>query len=79
MPNLGPRSKFGAPFGLRGSDSRGCVRRPKKNRSGSRGIGIGIRIRELMIQVCEFGMQKPKDFEWLKSDSQIDQFQFFKV
>jgi hypothetical protein len=39
MPILGPRSKFGAPFGLRGGESRGCVRRPKQNRSGSRGIG----------------------------------------
>jgi hypothetical protein len=48
---------------------------------GSR--GIGFRIRELVIQVCEFGKgtvkRKPKDFKWLKSDSQIDYFQFFKV
>ena len=32
MPILGPRSKFGTPFGLRGGESRGCVRRPKQNR-----------------------------------------------
>jgi hypothetical protein len=57
MPILGPRSKFGAPFGLRGGESRGGGRRPKQNRSGSR--GIGIRIRELMIQVCEFGNKAP--------------------
>jgi hypothetical protein len=61
MPNLSPRSKFGAPFGLRGSESRGCVRRPKQKRSGSRGIGIGfgIRNREIKIQVCEFGNKAP--------------------
>ena len=63
MPILGPRSKFGAPFGLRGGDSRGCVRRPKQNRSGSRGIririGFGIRISEIMIQVGEFGIKTP--------------------
>ena len=61
MPVLSPRSKFGTPFGLRGVDSRGCVRRPKQNRSGSRGIGIGfgIRNREIMIQVCEFGNKAP--------------------
>jgi hypothetical protein len=50
---------------------------------GSRGIGFGIRNREIMIQVCEFGKgtvkRKPKDYKWLKSDSQIDHFQFFKV
>ena len=57
MPVLSPRSKFGTPFGLRGVDSRGCVRRPKQNRSGSR--GIGIRIREIMIQVFEFGNKAP--------------------
>ena len=55
MPILGPRSNFGAPFGLRGGESRGGGRRPKQNRSGSRGIGFGIRICELMMQVCEFG------------------------
>ena len=61
MPILSPRSKFGSPFGLRGGESRGCVRRPKQNRSGSRGIGVGfgIRIREIMIQVCEFGNKAP--------------------
>ena len=63
MPILSPRSKFGSPFGLRGGESRGCVRRPKQNRSGSRGIGIGIgfgiRNRELMIQVYEFGNKAP--------------------
>jgi hypothetical protein len=57
MPILGPRTKFGTPFGLRGSESRGCVRRPNQNRSGSRGIGFGIRNRELMIQICEFGIK----------------------
>jgi len=57
MPILGPRSKFGAPFGLRGGESRGGGRRPKQNRSGSRGIGFGIRIRELMIQVFGFGIR----------------------
>jgi hypothetical protein len=59
------------------------ARTPMQNRSGSRGIGFGIRIREFMIQVCEFGKgtvkRKPKDFKWLNSDSQIDHFQFFKV
>jgi hypothetical protein len=59
MPILGPRSEFGAPFGLRGGESRGGGRRPKQNRSGSRGIGIRIRIREIMIQVCEFGNKAP--------------------
>jgi hypothetical protein len=48
---------------------------------GSR--GIGFRIRELVIQVCEFGKgtvkRKPKDYKRLKSDSQINDFQFFKV
>jgi hypothetical protein len=50
---------------------------------GSRGIGFGILIRELVIQVCEFGKgtvkRKPKDYKRLKSDSQINDFQFFKV
>ena len=59
------------------------ARTPMQNRSGSRGIGFGIRIREFMIQVCEFGKgtvkRKPKDYKRLKSDSQINQFQFFKV
>jgi len=59
MPILGPRSNFGTPFGLRGSESRDCVRRPNQNRSGSRGIGFGIRIPELTIQVCEFGNKAP--------------------
>ncbi len=39
MPILGPLSKFGAPYGLRGGESRDCVRRPKQNRSVSRRIG----------------------------------------
>jgi hypothetical protein len=39
MPILGPRSKLGAPFGLRGGESRGGGRRPNQNRSGSRGTG----------------------------------------
>jgi len=82
MPILGPRSKFGKPFGLRDSESRGCVRRPKQNRSGSR--GIGIRIFELMIQVCEFGIKAPliesrKTSNGYISDWQSYHFQFFKV
>ncbi len=63
VPILSPRSKFGAPFGLRGGESRGGGRRPKQNRSGSRGnrigVGFGIRNRELKIQVCEFGNKTP--------------------
>ena len=61
MPILGPRSKFGTPFGHRGGESRDCVRRPNQNRSGSRGIGVGfgIRNRELKIQVFEFGNKAP--------------------
>ena len=86
MPILGPRSKFGAPFGHRGSESRGGGRRPKQNQSGSRGIGIefGIRNSELKILVCEFGNKTPlsksrKTANGYSSDSQIDHFQFFKV
>jgi hypothetical protein len=83
MPILGPRSKFGAPFGLRGGESRGGGRRLNQNRSGSRGIGIRIRICELMIKVCEFGIKAPlsesrKTSNGYSSDSQIDHFQFFK-
>jgi hypothetical protein len=82
MPILSPRSKFGTPVGLRGSESRGGGRRPKQNRSGSRGIGFGIRNRESMIQVCEFGIkaqlsESRKTSNGYSSDSQIDHFQFF--
>jgi hypothetical protein len=65
MPILGPRSKFGASFGLRGGESRGCVRRPKQNRSGSR--GIGIRNREIKMQVCDFGIKPLLSESWKTS------------
>jgi hypothetical protein len=60
-----------------------AARTPIQNRKVHAESDFGIRIREFMIQVCEFGKgtvkRKPKDFKWLKSDSQIDLFQFFKV
>ena len=60
-----------------------AARTPMQKRKVHAESDFGIRIRELVIQVCEFGKstvkRKPKDFKWLKSDSQIDHFQFFKV
>jgi hypothetical protein len=60
-----------------------AARTPIQNRKVHAESDFGIRISEIMIQVCEFGKgtvkRKPKDFKWLKSDSQIDHFQFFKV
>jgi hypothetical protein len=58
-----------------------AARTPIQNRKVHAESDFGIRIREFMIQVCEFGKgtvkRKPKDFKWLKSDSQINRFQFF--
>jgi hypothetical protein len=58
-----------------------AARTPIQNRRVHAESDFGIRIREIMIQVCEFGKgtvkQKRKDFDWLKSDSQINDFQFF--
>jgi hypothetical protein len=60
-----------------------AARTPIQNRKVHAESDFGIRICEFMIQVCEFGkgtvMRKPKDFKWLKSDSQINRFQFFDV
>jgi hypothetical protein len=59
-----------------------AARTPMQNRKVHAESDFGIRIRETMIQVCEFGKgtvkRKPKDFKWLKSDSQIEHFQFFQ-
>jgi hypothetical protein len=58
-----------------------AARTPMQNRKVHAESDFGIRIRELMIQVCEFGKgtvkRKPNDFKWFKSDSQIDHFQFY--
>ncbi len=60
-----------------------AARTPMQNRKVNAESDFGIRNREIMIQVCEFGKgivkRKPKDYQRLKSDSQIDHFQFFKV
>ncbi len=60
-----------------------AARTPIQNRKVYEESDFGIRNREMMIQVCEFGKgivkRKPKDYKRLKSDSQIDDFQFFKV
>jgi hypothetical protein len=59
-----------------------AARTPIQNRKVHAESDFGIRIREFMIQVCEFGKgtvkRKPKDYKRLKSDSQIDHFRFFK-
>jgi hypothetical protein len=60
-----------------------AARTPIQNRKVHAESDFGIWIRELMIQVCEFGKgtvkRKPKDYKWLKSVSPIDPFQFFNV
>jgi hypothetical protein len=60
-----------------------AARTPIQNRKVHAESDFGIRIREIMIQVFEFGKgtvkRKPKDYKRLKSDSQINDFQFFKV
>jgi hypothetical protein len=59
-----------------------AARTPIQNRKVHAESDFGIRNREIMIHVCEFGKgtvkRKPKEFKWLKSDSQIDHFQFLK-
>jgi hypothetical protein len=60
-----------------------AARTPMQKRKVLAESDFGFRIRELVIQVYEFGKgtvkRKPKDYKMLKSDSQINDFQFFKV
>jgi hypothetical protein len=58
-----------------------AARTPMQKRKVLAESDFGFRIRELVIQVCEFGKgtvkRKPKDYKRLKSDSQINDFLVF--